>query len=217
MSRPTDIDFEGNVPDRSVAFGQTLLRIIVGTLLATHGVMRLLKLDVPGEAWIQHYTDINIEWLTRCVAAVEIAAGAGLVIGWFTRLCALVLLCRSALALATHYQVIGLPIAPGEFELPLVLLASALPFCFAGGGPLSLDVVLRERAARKEFEEKSLRLPVARGRGPVMVPPSAANAEAPTVATEAASPTAGAGSAESSPPTAAGDDPAKPSETASTS
>jgi uncharacterized membrane protein YphA (DoxX/SURF4 family) len=223
MTRPTDIDFEGKAPDRSVALGQTLLRMIVGTLLATHGVMRVLKLDVPGEAWIQHYSDLNVEWLTRCVAFVEIAAGAGLLVGWFTRLCALVLLCRSAIALATHYQVIGLPIAPGEFELPLVLLASALPFCFAGGGPLSLDVILRERASRKAFEEKSLRVPTLDiGKIAPPAPPKLEIVEPPAAAPVASTPPTAAGAEESkdsqpaAPAATSGDEP-KAGEAASTS
>lgn len=150
------IEIDEYVPTRTVAMGLTLLRAVTGALLVMHGIFRLLQVDVPGEAWIQHFDGVDTDMLTRVVAGLELAAGAGLVFGWFTRLCALVLICRSAIALATHYQSIGMSGAPGEFELPLVLFSSAILFCCTGGGPLSLDSLLRERARRKAIEDDSI-------------------------------------------------------------
>lgn len=153
MSTPS---IESENPDRSVIFSQTLLRVVIGGLLIMHGIFRLLQLDVPGEDWIQHFDGLDVHMLTRAVAALEIAAGAGLAWGFMTRLCALVLICRSAIALATHYQSFGMKGAPGELELPLVLLSAAILFCATGGGAFSLDSALRARRQRKAIEDDSI-------------------------------------------------------------
>jgi putative oxidoreductase len=82
--------------------------------------------------------------------AGAILLGLGLVLGWVTRLWSFGLLCAAVSALALAYSSGSLRV--GAFEYPLLIAAVSLVFVITGGGRISVDRFLFERARRRAIE-----------------------------------------------------------------
>jgi uncharacterized membrane protein YphA (DoxX/SURF4 family) len=153
------IEIDESSPPRSIAFAQTLLRGVLGLILIAHGAQKLMQLGAFSAALVARFgvADADALALAYAVVGIELAAGVGLIVGWFTRFSAFVLVCSSALGFAMEYLRVGDVLAgqPG-FELALVLASTGILFMFAGGGPLSLDTALRERRRRKAIERDAI-------------------------------------------------------------
>ena len=151
------IEIDESPPAKSVTAGQTLLRALVGGILIAHGAQKLTQLGAFSDALIARFGNMDAQTLAYAVAGIELAAGVGLALGWFTRFSAFALVCASALAFAMEYLRVGGAVAgqPG-IELALVLVGVGTLFVFAGGGPLSLDLVLRERRRRKAIQDDAI-------------------------------------------------------------
>jgi putative oxidoreductase len=85
--------------------------------------------------------------------AAEFLGGLGLIAGLLTRIAAFGVFCTMAVAIYLVHLPHGLMASNNGFELPLLLLCSALFFIASGAGPFSVDawlgsLVHRRRATR---------------------------------------------------------------------
>jgi uncharacterized membrane protein YphA (DoxX/SURF4 family) len=141
-----------------VTVGQTLLRIVLGVLLIYHAVQRWFGFEALADELAVRFALLEAAEVAQLVIGLEIAAGVGLILGWFTRLSALVLL--GSVGLSVTLEVMrqggGWATAPAArfqvFELPAVQLCAGLFFLLAGPGPASVRDWLRARARRKAIE-----------------------------------------------------------------
>jgi len=151
--RRIDID----EPDVSVAatVGQTLLRAVVGMIIAAHGVDKLLHLRAYQGELIQQSIP-NAEIVAQVVVGLEIAAGMALLIGRLTRTAAFVVLC-DAIAV---FAMIAAQNRAREMIITLesttLLAAAAFYFLSAGSGVFSADYGLRRRAYLKALRDDEI-------------------------------------------------------------
>ncbi len=120
----------------------SLLRFVTGLIILQYGVAKILKFPtVPAFA--------NIPPLIQVAGTVELIGGALLLLGLFTRPVAFVL---SGLMACAYF--IGHMFKAAPVWLPLLNGGTlAIAFCFiclylsaAGGGPFSLDAIVRKKA-----------------------------------------------------------------------
>lgn len=120
----------------------SLFRFITGLLLLQYGVAKIFKFPV-----VPYFA--NIPPLIYTAGMLELVLGALLVVGLFTRPVAFILSGEMAFAyFMGHMFKTGTPV-----WLPLLNNGTAaIAFCFgclylatAGGGPISLDAILRKR------------------------------------------------------------------------
>ncbi|CCE00341.1 DoxX family protein [Bradyrhizobium sp. STM 3809] len=119
----------------------SLFRFITGLLLFQYGVAKILKF--PPESRF-----VNVELMTRYGAAglLELVLGALLIFGLFTRPVAFILSGEMAFAyFLGHFPKGFLPIL-NDGSLAIALCFSCLYLATAGGGPISLDVLLRKKS-----------------------------------------------------------------------
>jgi len=154
------IEIDDNPPPQPVAFGMTWVRCVIGALLVAHGTKRVLEhaafTAAVGRFFSEQQIDIDgvdLSALAYVLTGAELLTGLGLVLGWLTRLSSFALICASSLALALQCVrpdawLVASRLELARFELPILLLSAGLLFFFAGGGPISVDKALRERAKR---------------------------------------------------------------------
>ena len=148
---------EDYVQPARVVFGQTLLRIALGAVLVAHGAERLLAIDRWQDQLAAQFALLETSAVAHALLATEIVGGVFLIFGWLTRVGAFALFCSAAGSIALEFLRQGGIVANyTAFEFPAVLAIGALFFLLAGGGPASLDVVLRARARRKAIENDSI-------------------------------------------------------------
>ena len=95
-----------------------LIRVIVGVVFLTEGVLKFLR---PGELGVGRFAHIGLPWphlLAPLVGAVEIASGAALILGFFAGDAALLLLIVILTAIATTKVPILLGHHLGPFAPP---------------------------------------------------------------------------------------------------
>ena len=120
----------------------SLFRIVTGLLLFQYGVAKILKFPV-----LPYFA--NIPPLITTAGALELVGGALLILGLFTRPVAFILSGEMAFAYFMGHM---FKTAPPVF-IPLLNGGNAaILFCFAclylacaGGGPFSLDVMMRKK------------------------------------------------------------------------
>jgi putative oxidoreductase len=149
-----DID-DGVAPPRAATVGQTLLRAVVGMIVAGHGVEKLIHLRTFQGELIQ----VGIpspEIVAFVVLAVELLAGFGLVIGRLTRVCAFFVLCDALAMIA----MIGMQHRALELlttlEASALMAAASFYFLTSGSGVFSADTALRRRARLKALREDEI-------------------------------------------------------------
>jgi putative oxidoreductase len=134
--------------NRMLASGEpmvlSIFRIIVGLLLFQYGIAKIFKFPaVPYFA--------NIPPLITAAGAIELVLGGLLMLGLFTRPVAFILSGEMAFAYFMGHMFKGGMAAP--VVIPLLNGGNAaVLFCFAclylacaGGGPLSLDAIMRKK------------------------------------------------------------------------
>ena len=121
----------------------SLFRFITGLLLFQYGVAKIFKFPV-----LPYFA--NIPPLITAAGAIELVGGALLLLGLFTRPVAFILAGQMAFAYFIGHMFKGadpvfLPLLNGG--------TAAILFCFAclylttaGGGPISLDAMLRKKS-----------------------------------------------------------------------
>jgi putative oxidoreductase len=152
------IETDDDAPRNSVTAALTLVRGIAGLIVVLHGAQELMQLQQLSAALTSRFglaaADANA--LAYALAGVELAAGIGLLLGWFTRGSAFVLVCSSAPALAQSPRTLSLTAIPAALELALMLLAIGVLLMVLGGGRFSLDRALSERRRRKAIENDAI-------------------------------------------------------------
>lgn len=122
----------------------SIFRIVTGLLLFQYGVAKLLKFPT-----LPYFA--NIPPLITAAGAIELVAGALLILGLFTRPVAFILSGEMAFAYFMGHMFKGGIAAP--VFIPLLNGGNAaILFCFAclflsaaGGGPWSVDAMLRKK------------------------------------------------------------------------
>ena len=122
-----------------------IFRIVTGLLLFQYGVAKILKFPV-----LPYFA--NVPPLIYTAGAIELVLGGLLILGLFTRPAAFVLSGEMAVAYFMGHMFRGGLAAP--VYIPLLSGGNAaILFCFAclylffaGGGPLSLDAMVRKKA-----------------------------------------------------------------------
>jgi putative oxidoreductase len=147
---------EDYVQPPRLVIGQTLLRIALGAILVAHGVERLLAIEHWQDELASRFALLEPSAVAHGLLAVEIIGGVFLIFGWLTRVGAFALFCSALGSIALEFLRQGGAFDYIAFELPAVLGVGAFFFLLAGGGPASLDVVLRSRARRKAIENDSI-------------------------------------------------------------
>ena len=95
-----------------------LIRVIVGVVFLTEGILKFLR---PGELGVGRFAHIGLPWphlLAPLVGAVEIASGAALILGFFAGDAALLLLIVILTAITTTKVPILLGHHLGPFAPP---------------------------------------------------------------------------------------------------
>jgi putative oxidoreductase len=144
-----DVSNRGNDMDQMLAKHQetalSLFRFVTGLLLFQYGVAKIFKFPV-----LPYFA--NVPPLIYTAGAIELVGGALLLLGLFTRPVAFILAGEMAFAYFLGHMFKGGVEAP--VFLPLINGGTAaILFCFAclylataGGGPYSLDAMMRKKA-----------------------------------------------------------------------
>jgi len=120
----------------------SVLRLVVGLLMLEHGLAKLFQF--PYVEQFAHTLPYTLEWWS---AVIELAGGALLALGLFTRPAAFILSGEMAFAyFLVHAERSFFPILNGG-ELAIVYCFLFLYLADAGGGAWSLDALLKKRNA----------------------------------------------------------------------
>jgi putative oxidoreductase len=121
------------------------VRVFLGILFLMTGAMKLV-VPMLAEAWAGQLAaaDIPLEDLNRwAVPFVEMGVGVALLLGYFTRIAALVVLGIMAVATYVHLVVADpslFPLQPSEPLIPAVVMVLAVYLLFRGAGAGSRDL-----------------------------------------------------------------------------
>ena len=126
------------VPGPLPVVALTVLRLVVGVIMAVHGFQKLQ--DIQGFQETVGHLGMPMPALFGLLAiAGEFLGGLGLIVGLFTRVAAFGAFCTMAFAIVLVHLPHGLLAKNNGFEYPLTLLCTAFLFIANGAGPLSLD------------------------------------------------------------------------------
>jgi putative oxidoreductase len=118
----------------------SLLRFMSGLLLMQHGTAKLL-----GFPALPMFADLQIGSMVGIAGIIELVGGALLVVGLFTRAAAFIASGMTAVAyFMVHAPKSFMPILNGG-ELAALYCFVFFYLVFAGGGPISLDAMLRKK------------------------------------------------------------------------
>lgn len=120
---------------RAAAWGPFFLRVAVGAIFVVHGAQKLF--GAFGGPGLQNFSGMMTQmglrpamaWATA-VALVEFVGGIFLVLGFMTRLAALL----NGVVMAVAVFIVHLSDGFFAFEFPLVLLAACICLLLTGGG-----------------------------------------------------------------------------------
>src|SRR5262245_48212472 len=99
-----------------VTFGHTIFRIVLGFILAAHGADRLLALESFKDELALRFAMLEPGNVAHALLAVELIGGVFLILGWFTRIGALALLCSAGGAIWLEVLRQGGFVDPRGFE-----------------------------------------------------------------------------------------------------
>jgi putative oxidoreductase len=120
----------------------SLFRFITGLLLLQYGIAKIFKFPV-----LPYFA--NIPPLSQVAATLELVGGALLLLGLFTRPVAFILAGEMAFAYFLGHMFKGadpvfLPLLNGG-TAAILFCFSCLYLATSGGGPISLDAILRKK------------------------------------------------------------------------
>ncbi len=122
-----------------------ILRLLLGGLFVMTGLMKLF-VPMLGEAFSGQLLAANIPFYAlnvRIVPVAEVAVGVLLLLGFFSRIVALVVISMMLLATYVHLVVDNpdlFPLQPEEPIIPLVAIAVATYVVWRGAGAWSMDL-----------------------------------------------------------------------------
>ena len=128
---------------RLAGLAPLIVRVIVGVIMAAHGLQKLLGGPANFGGFLQQLGVPAPTLMAFVVTFVELVGGILLILGLFSRLAALLLTIDLVFAILLVKLGVGL-IAPADqpgtgYELDLALIAGFLVVLFAGPGPVSVD------------------------------------------------------------------------------
>jgi putative oxidoreductase len=119
----------------------SIYRIVTALMLFQFGVAKLLKFPV-----VPVLVDVKPLSLFGIAAMFELVFGGLLILGLYSRLVAFVLCGEMAFAyFIEHFPKNFIPLLNGG-SLAIMLCFSCLYFACAGGGPWSLDAIIRNKS-----------------------------------------------------------------------
>jgi putative oxidoreductase len=121
------------------------IRLVLGVLFVMTGAMKLV-VPMLAAAWAGQLTAANIPLpeLNRWVVPfIELAVGAALLVGFYTRIATLLVVNIMAVATYVHFVVDDpalFPLQPAEPIIPAVVMVLSVYVLVKGGGSGSLDL-----------------------------------------------------------------------------
>ena len=141
-------DFAESRESTAADIGFTILRVVVGLTFVAHGALKAFAFGRAGTAAFFAHVGAPFPSVTSVlVTALELIGALALTFGLFTRVLAFLLACDMVGAILLA-KIKGGFFAPSGAELEILLLACALAFALAGGGPWSLDALIDRRHHR---------------------------------------------------------------------
>jgi putative oxidoreductase len=133
-----------NKINKTLALGEptvlSIFRIITGLLLFQYGVAKLLKFPA-----VPMFEKVEVLSLFGIAAIFEFIFGGLLILGLFSRVAAFILCGEMAVAyFIGHFPKGFIPLLNGG-TLAIMLCFSCLFLACAGGGPWSLDAMMRSK------------------------------------------------------------------------
>jgi uncharacterized membrane protein YphA (DoxX/SURF4 family) len=128
-----------------VSLTQASLRCVLGGIILFHGLDKLQHPAAYAEQ-LERAGLSEAQLLTQAVLALELLAGACLLVGRFTRTAAFFAVCEVALLVAFSGALGDFRHTPAKFEPIALMLAASCFFLVVGGGPYGLDHVFKRRA-----------------------------------------------------------------------
>ncbi|NIV39704.1 MAG: DoxX family membrane protein [Anaerolineae bacterium] len=123
-----------------------ILRLSLGVIMVSHGIPKIVKREVLGKKWNDHYGVPKATiWLT---GILQIVGGLALIVGIFTSLTSLVLALDMLAALYicifnSHHREPFNSVSPVKgWDVNLLLVAALVVLVLVGGGKWSLDAAL---------------------------------------------------------------------------
>ena len=128
--------------ERQSRLAVALLRIALGSMFVAHGLLKVLVFTLPGTAGF--FESLGLPgFLAYVVAPAEILAGAALLLGYRTRVVAVLMIPVLLGASMVHLGNGWLFSAPkGGWEYPVYLVIAAIAQSLLGSGAFSLDARL---------------------------------------------------------------------------
>jgi putative oxidoreductase len=118
----------------------SIFRIMVGLLLFQYGVAKLFKFPL-----VPAFAKVELMSLIGAAGAIELILGGLLIIGLFTRPVAFILCGEMAFAyFIGHFPRGFIPLLNGG-NAAILFCFACLYLVFAGGGPWSVDAMMRKR------------------------------------------------------------------------
>ncbi len=123
----------------------SIIRIMLGIIFIMTGTMKLTLADFS-EAWSIQLIEAEIPFYTLnfwFVPVFEILLGVILLIGYYSRIGALMVLPIMFVAIYVHLTVINpaaFPAQPQEPYIPIAIIIMAVIIIWKGGGNLSMDL-----------------------------------------------------------------------------
>jgi putative oxidoreductase len=117
-----------------------LLRLAIGVIFVSHGYPKLFGHTREG---MQSFARLGLPpYFAYISGVIELFGGFLLIVGLFTRIAGLLLACEMAVGLWSAHQIISIPLAVRNYELPLMLAVGAFALASLGAGLISFDQAL---------------------------------------------------------------------------
>lgn len=133
--------------DQQTLYAAAILRITLGTILVAHALLKILVFTLPGTAGFFASQGFP-GWMAYPVVLIELLGGVAMVMGFQTRLAAIVAIPVFLGALLVH-SVNGWLFTSqnGGWEYPALLVVLAVVVAMLGDGAFSLAAALRTSLA----------------------------------------------------------------------
>lgn len=119
----------------------SLFRFITGLVLFQYGCAKILK--IPADSM---FAKVELASLYGAAGSIELILGTLLMLGLFTRIVAFIFAGEMAFAyFITHAPKSFFPVVNGG-SLAIALCFACLYLSTSGGGPISLDAVIRKKS-----------------------------------------------------------------------
>ena len=120
--------------------GLLLLRVALGVVFISHGYPKLTHPKAMQGFFVQHGLPA---YFVTVAGVLEVFGGALIILGFLTRIAALLLAMEMAVAIWKVHSAAGY-MAVHNYEFPLVLAAACFALATVGAGRASVDYVLYE-------------------------------------------------------------------------